>query len=142
MALLHTFLLGSDSSVLFACVPGMTLLALVSTLNPDPRVQNAFLVFIGAATFMMVHENFLRTRSVASIGRVPRRERRLITGQIQLTVACLVGALFLANIVAVPIRAVGQTLFDPISINPANEAIARTRQAGANSVQISENNAA
>ena len=28
VALLHTFLLGSDSSVLFACVPGMTLLAL------------------------------------------------------------------------------------------------------------------
>ena len=89
---------------------------------------------------MMVHENFLRTRSVASIGRVPRRERRLITGQIQLTVACLVGALFLANIVAVPIRTVGQTLFDPISINAANEALAKSRPLGVNSLQFSENN--
>ena len=140
VALLHTFLLGSDSAILFACVPGMSLLALVSTLNPDTRVQNAFLVFIGAATFMMVHENFLRTQSVASLGGAPRRERRLITGQIQLTAACLVGALFLANIVAVPIRTVGQTLFDPISINAAKDALAKNQPPGVNTLLFSENN--
>ena len=89
---------------------------------------------------MMVHENFLRTRTSPRHYRVPRRERRLITGQ-SIDCGLLVGALFFANIVAVPIRTVGQTLFDPISINAANEVIARNRPAGANSLQISENNA-
>src|SRR5690349_23611391 len=57
MAIIHTFMLSNDAAVLFACVPCMTMLALVSTTNADSQIQNAFLVFIGAATFLMVHEN-------------------------------------------------------------------------------------
>lgn len=120
MALIHSFTLSTDAAVLFACVPCMTMLALVSTTTSEPQVQNAFLVFIGAATFLMVHENYLRTRSARVVGKNPSRERRLFGGQLQLTAFCVVGALILANFVAVPIRTVGQTLFLPNSISPLN----------------------
>jgi transglutaminase-like putative cysteine protease len=112
LAIIHSFLLSNDAAVLFACVPCMTMLALVSTRNSDQEVQNAFLTFIGASTFMMVHENYLRTRQSQLQGRFSIRDRRLFGGQLQLTAICLIGALALANFVAVPIRTVGQTLFD------------------------------
>lgn len=139
-AIIQTFLLSNDASVLFACVPGMTMLALVSTLNPDTEIQNAFLTFIGAATFMMVHENYLRTRTALSEGRGTERAKRLFGGQLQLAVACLAGALLLANIVAVPIRGVGQTLFEGSSISPINAALSKTKQALQANVIINENN--
>lgn len=112
MAIAHSFVASSDASVLFSCVPCMTILALVSTHTSDPPVQGAFMVFIAAATFLMVHENYLRTRSARLRQRTLGRDRRLFGGQLQLTALCLVGALSLANLVAVPIRTVGQTLFD------------------------------
>ncbi len=139
-AIIQSFLLSNDASVLFACVPGMTMLALVSTLNPDTEIQNAFLVFIGAATFMMVHENYLRTRTALSEGRDTGRAKRLFGGQLQLAAACLAGALLLANIVAVPIRGVGQTLFEGSSINPLNAALSKTKQALQANLIINENN--
>ena len=140
-AIIHTFLLGSDASVLFACVPGMTMLALVSTMNADTEIQNAFLVFIGAATFMMVHENYLRTRSVAAVSGAGNaaREKRLFGAQVQLAAACLAGALVLANIVAVPIRAVGQSLSDNGSINSFNAAIVKPKQMIQATALIDEN---
>lgn len=112
MAIAHSFVVSSDASVLFSCVPCMTMLALVSTHTPDSPVQAAFMVFIAAATFLMVHENYLRTRSARLRQRTLEGDRRLFGGQLQLTALCLAGALALANLVAVPIRSVGQTLFD------------------------------
>jgi transglutaminase-like putative cysteine protease len=118
-AIVHSFLLANDAAVLFACVPCMTMLALVSTRNAAPDVQNAFLVFIGASTFMMVHENYLRTRSAQAQGR-SRGSNGLFGGQLQLTALCLVGALVLANFVALPIRTIGQTLFESSGLmNPS-----------------------
>ena len=63
VALLQPFAALSDMAVLSSCVPCMSLIALVSTTSPDTEVQYSFLVFIAAATFLMVHENYLRTRS-------------------------------------------------------------------------------
>jgi hypothetical protein len=117
LAIAHSYLLANDAAVLFACVPCMTMLALVSTRNSDPEIQNAFLAFIAGSTFMMVHENYLRTRLSQQKGRSRGGEQRFFGGQLQLTALCLVGALFLANFVAVPIRVVGQTLFDSGILN-------------------------
>lgn len=120
IALVHTFVLSSDAVVLFACVPCMTMLALVSTQTAEPQVQNAFIVFIAASTFLMIHENYLRSRQAMMLGRSPSRERRLFGGQLQLAAFCVASSLILANFVAVPIRAVGQTIFLPGTITPLN----------------------
>jgi hypothetical protein len=128
LAIIHSFVLANDAAVLFACVPCMTMLALVSTRNPDPEIQNAFLAFIAGSTFMMVHENYLRTRQAQLKGRSSGAGRRLFGGQLQLTALCLIGALFLANFVAVPIRSIGQTLFDAGMIPQNNNKITQVQK--------------
>ncbi|HLJ54555.1 MAG TPA: hypothetical protein VKT77_05900, partial [Chthonomonadaceae bacterium] len=55
VALLQPFAASTDMAVLSSCVPCMSLIALVSTTSPDTEVQYAFLVFVAAATFLMVH---------------------------------------------------------------------------------------
>lgn len=83
LAIVHSYLLNNDAAVLFACVPCITMIALVSTISPDPTVQSAFLIFIGASTFLLVHENYLRTRHATMKGRTEAGERRLFGGQLQ-----------------------------------------------------------
>ncbi len=139
VGILHSFLLASDSAILFACVPGMTMIALVSTQTSEPQIQNAFVAFIASATFLMVHENYLRTRAAIVRGRSRMGERRLFGGQFQLAAICVVGAVVLANFVAVPIRAVGQTLFIPSLANPFNAALSKQKQNASNNVLLSEN---
>ena len=76
-ATLLTFLLNSDAAVLFSCVPSMSMIALVSTLSQDSSMQNVFLVFVAAATFLMVHENYLRTQSGASFVKTETAQKLL-----------------------------------------------------------------
>ncbi len=115
VAIVHTYLLSSDSAVLFTCVPCMTMLALVSAHNSDPQLQNAFIVFVGASIFLMVHENYLRTQHSRILGRTVHSDRRLFSGQLQLAALCLAGALLLAQLAAVPIQKVGQSIFGSVS---------------------------
>ncbi len=136
VAILHTFVLMNDASVLFACVPGMTMLALVSTQAPDQEVQNAFLVFVAAATFLMVHENYLRTRNAKTL-RKGGIARPLFGGQLLLTGACLLGALLLANVVAVPIQTVGQSLFDA-NMTPMGDKVTIKKEINAFNVSVNE----
>ncbi len=110
VALLQPFASFSDMAVLFSCVPCMSLIALVSTTSPDSEVQYSFLVFIAAATFLMVHENYLRTRSRSSVAGAPQSDRKLFGGQLQLAMGCVVCAFVLANLVAVPMRAFGTSI--------------------------------
>lgn len=140
IAIIHAFLLTSDSSVLFACVPGMTLLALVSTINSANAIQNAFILFIGAATFMMVHENSLRTHPTVPTGKIVRRDRSLLRGQLQLTAVCLISSILLAHIIAVPIRSIGQSLFDPASFTTNNSAIPKPPLIAMPNLNVSEQN--
>ncbi len=114
-ATLLTFLLGSDAAVLFCCVPSMSMIALVSTLSPDAPMQNVFLVFVGAATFLMVHENYLRTQSGAAPVTTAAAQR-LLRGQMQLAALCVFGSLTLAMLAVAPIRMIGQRLFMPSAI--------------------------
>ncbi len=140
IAIVQSFLLGSDAAILFACVPCMSMLAIVSTTNSDSHIQNAFLLFIGASTFMMVHENYMRTRLSKVMGRSRNRNQRLFRGQIALTALCLVGAVVLANFVAFPMRSLGQTLAETGALNAITpQAQKLARQNGAN-VTVSEKN--
>lgn len=129
LAILHSFSLSSDASVLFACVPCMTMIALVSTARQDNEVQNAFLMFIGSATFLMVHENYLRTQMASVLGRSADREKRIFGGQVLLTGFCVASALMLAHIVAVPIRSIGSAMVIPNALNQLNNQVERAARA-------------
>lgn len=111
IALIHTFATATDASVLFACVPCISLIALVSTTNPDDQIQYAFLVFVGAATFLMIHENYLRTRQSVRLRRALTKASGLPFAQLQLAICCVAATFLLANLVATPMRAIGQSLF-------------------------------
>jgi hypothetical protein len=138
MALAHSFVLSSDGAVLFACVPCMTMLALVSTTNADPEVQNAFLVFVAASTFLTVHENYLRTRHTVQHRRTYMAERRLFTGQLQLAAVCVLGAFILAHVAEYPIRAVGQTVFTPTNMSSSAANMLKREHILTNQIQVSE----
>lgn len=140
IAIVQSFLLGSDAAILFACVPCMSMLAIVSTTNSDPHIQNAFLLFIGASTFMMVHENYMRTRMSKVMGRSRNRDQRLFRGQIALTALCLVGAVVLANFVAFPMRSLGQTLAETGALNAITPQAQKNPKQNGVTVTVSEKN--
>ncbi|HZT43377.1 MAG TPA: transglutaminase domain-containing protein [Chthonomonadaceae bacterium] len=123
-----SFRLNSDGNVLFLCVPSIALLALSSATTVDPDVQNAFFVFIICATFLVVHENYLRTQRATVLGRSVARERSLSFGQVQLAFCCIVSALLLANVLAVPIQSVGQALALPMAPNSLLRQMQRANQ--------------
>ena len=127
IALLQPFAAATDAVVLFSCVPCMSLIALVSTTNPDTEVQYAFLVFVAAATFLMVHENFLRTRRAAVLGGGD--DRRRSGGQLQLAIGCVACAFLLANLVAIPMHTFGRSLALANSWGPPGQFQARSTAA-------------
>jgi hypothetical protein len=129
IALLQTFAATSDAIVLFSCVPCMSLIALVSTTSTETEVQYAFLVFVAAATFLMVHENYLRTRRGSHGGTTVGNERKLFGGQLQLAIACVVCAFLLANLVAIPMHAFGRSLVLANGWGQANSFPSRTTAA-------------
>ena len=123
VAILHSYTLSNNAAVLFACVPGMTLIALVSTSTTEVEAQNAFLVFFSAATFLLVHENYLRTQ--ANTLQKPGSARRpaLFTSQFALAVGCFLGAILLAHVTVVPMQFLGERLFPQGTINAIRGAI-------------------
>jgi transglutaminase-like putative cysteine protease len=139
-AILHTFTLATDAAVLFACVPCMTMIALASTQGTESELLNSFLVFVGASTFLMIHENYLRTKNGKVIGRTAAGEKRLFGGQMQLAGFCVIAALLLANFVAVPISRVGQSLSLAGNLPNLNSGVTPQQQQQSLNVAVNELN--
>lgn len=145
MAVIQTFMLSADAAVLFACVPCMTMLALVSTRTPDLAVQRAFILFMAAGTFLMVHENYLRTRlgrarsitKDAKLATASEEQKDLFGGQLKLAAICIFGALLLATLVAVPIQTIGESLFSPAGVAPFTSRISQAANAAGVNLQLS-----
>jgi hypothetical protein len=112
-AVIQSFVLVSDGMVLFQCVPCIPMLAFTSWTSTDPRAVWAFLLFACAATFLMVHENYLRTQATTVRSRAASVERNLFKGQLQLAGFCWVGAVVIACPMVVLLTTLGQKLFDP-----------------------------
>ena len=110
LAIAHSFTLTSDGNVLFACVPCITLIALVSTGNTDGALQNAFLWFSASATFLLIHENYLKTRAGAAKVRSNYKIKRMFHWQVALAAGCVILSFLFANLVAVPLHAMGQAI--------------------------------
>ncbi|MCW3096172.1 MAG: Transglutaminase-like enzyme putative cysteine protease [Chthonomonadaceae bacterium] len=117
VAILHSYTLSNNAAVLFACVPGMTLIALVSTSTTEVEAQNAFLVFFCAATFLLVHENYLRTQANTVPKSAAGRRPTLFTSQFALATGCFLGAMLLGHVTEKPMQFVGERLFPQGTIN-------------------------
>ncbi len=123
VAILHSYTLNNNGAVLFACVPGMTMIALVSTSTTEVEAQNAFLVFCCASTFLMVHENYLRTQAYLAKRRGGDSRPALFGGQLLLAVGCFIGAILLARVTAVPMQFFGERLFPQGTLSAIHNAI-------------------
>ena len=134
LALLQPFTAQSDMAVLFSCVPCMSLIAIVSSSNPTSETQYAFLVFVAAATFLMVHENYLRTRAAAVAAGIGRMGPNLFGGQVRLALGCVACAFLLANIVAVPMNTFGRSLSLATGWAQSNQVMNRAAAAMATAV--------
>jgi hypothetical protein len=132
IAVLQSFTLTTDSAILFACVPSMALIGIMSSGSPDTEVQNSFLVFLASTTFLMVHENHLRAKAAMAARRrnVARTDTRLFSGELILVTCCVVGTMLLANVIAVPMQIAGKAL---IPINPAGANTAKNNNSQSNS---------
>lgn len=135
-----SFLLGSNAAVLFCIVPCFAMLALVSQTSTQAEIQNAFLIFVASTTFLMVHDNYLRTLAFQVKGRSEGQEKQLFGGQFQLAAFCILGALVFANVVAMPLKIIGQSLFNPSALSQLTSAVEKTPLAPAVAVQVSERN--
>jgi transglutaminase-like putative cysteine protease len=109
LTVFRSFTLTSDAALLFCCVPTIALLGLVGTSTTDPLLATIFLVFIGAAIFMMVHENVRQTSLSRRerLGRAPKRSAATWAGQLQATMVCTVLAVVIANVSTPYVQDVG-----------------------------------
>lgn len=119
IALFHSFMLVNNSHLLFACVPTIALMGLIGTSNANFELIAAFVTFLSAAAFMLVHENALRAQTISANKAKKPTTALQFGGQVQMTLFCVLGALLAANLLAVPLHTVGQYLI-PIAIYGPN----------------------
>lgn len=114
IAVLHSFTLSTDASVLFACVPAMTALSIVSVHEPVPAVRYDFMLFIAVSTFLMIHENYLRTLSAQREG-LTFRTPVLFGAQILLALGCISFSLILGILLYFPVLKIGTKISQSVS---------------------------
>ncbi|HSV74999.1 MAG TPA: transglutaminaseTgpA domain-containing protein [Chthonomonadales bacterium] len=115
---LRCYTLSSNGRILFSCVPSIAILGLMGTMYPEPILVVLFVVCLSGTCFMAVHENYLRTRRRSEEAAPRARANALLVGQVQVALLCIVGAMALANVLAVPLRAVGQYMLLPGAMAP------------------------
>lgn len=107
LTVFRSFTLINDGALLFCCVPTIALIGLISTNMTDSSLIGTFVTFVAAASFMMIHENVLRTRAARAAQPAQPRRSRLqgsIGSQLQVAGVCVAASVFLANILVVPLR--------------------------------------
>ncbi len=110
LAVFLSFVLVSDSWLLFACVPTIALFGVVGPMTTDGSLVLYFGVAVTAASFMLVHENFLRTRRTRQRSSRRFADHILFAGQVQIAAACGLGAIFLAWLASPLFEAFGSFL--------------------------------
>lgn len=145
VAILHSYTLSNNGAVLFACVPAMTLIALVCTSTTELEAQNAFLVFFSAATFLLIHENYLRTQANAAaavepgkqpvLSMAPDKRPMLFGSQFALAIGCFLSAIILARATVVPMQMLGERLFPPGTLSMVRGAIKPPPNVASNGIE-------
>ena len=108
-ATFFSFLLLTDDMVVFTCVFTIALIGLTGTVNINNELIACFLVFLGAAIFLLVHQNYLQNR--------PRQEPlswrawlRILRTQVALGLVCGLTAIVIGFLIAIPLQMAGRNL--------------------------------
>ena len=95
--------------LLFSAVPALAAIGLVSTMSADPIIPTLFLVYVFGASFMVLHENWLRAATAArSRGRHPGPS--LLSGQLLTAAFCTLCAALVSNLTAPQLHGFGSQL--------------------------------
>ncbi|MBC8141100.1 MAG: hypothetical protein H7Y38_06635, partial [Armatimonadetes bacterium] len=120
-ATLCSFLLITDESVMFTCVWAIAIIGLTGTVNINQELIICFIVFLIAATFLLVHQNSL-SGGMASVTEnvllgdgegaknAARPRWRLLQTQAKVAFACAAGAILLGFLIAIPLQMIGRNL--------------------------------
>lgn len=103
-----SFLLVTDDTILFTCVFPIASIGLTGTVNVNRELILCFLVFLTAAVFLLVHQNYLHNKPLGNRGGVDGR--RLVRAQIATAFLCSLTAVVIGLAIAIPLQMVGRNL--------------------------------
>ena len=116
-----SFFLVTNDAVIFASVFSIALIGLTATVNNNSEVITCFIVFLTAAAFLLVHENYLQNRSARS-----RPRSHMLLGEI--SPALLRAQLFVGFAAAGAAALAGGLLAMPIQIMGKNHSLRQQMQ--------------
>jgi hypothetical protein len=109
VTVLFSFTMLTNQSVLFAVVPCMALLGLMSSENLNPEMVTYFLTFVLATVFLMGYDGYL-DRRVAPNEEV--QVRPAVQSLLAVSVAIVAGASLIGAIVSAPLKAASRSIFE------------------------------
>lgn len=101
-----SFTMVTNQSVLFAVVPSMALLGLMSSENLNPEMVTYFLAFVLATVFLMGYDRCLSRTAEEDTSGVKPTVRSLLA----VSVAIVAGSAILGALAAAPLRLAGRTV--------------------------------
>lgn len=130
-----SFVLITDDAIIFTCVWAIAMIGLTGTVNINRELPMCFVVFLAAASFLLVHQNALSfggsglaadPKRRATIGpfRVSVPRWPLVRTHLMMAAAAWLTALFLGVLVAIPVQMVGRnmslgTIIQRLKVPPA-----------------------
>jgi len=118
-----SFTMVTNQSVLFAVVPSMALLGLMSSENLNPEMVTYFLAFVLATVFLMGYDRCLSRDSEDDASNVKPTVRSLVA----VSVTIVAGSALLGALVAAPLRAAGRTVLSTAADRLSDAGIALMR---------------
>lgn len=105
-----SFLLVTDDAVVFTCVFTIALIGLTGTVNINQELIVCFVVFLGAAVFLLVQHNYLQNRPRGADGITGMTWQVLLRTQVLIALTCGFTAIVIGFLIAVPIQMAGKSL--------------------------------
>ncbi len=102
-ATFYSFLLMTDEGVVFTCVFTIALIGLIGSQNVNRELILCFLVFLAAAVFLLVHQNYLQNRPRQGAASLASG-LRLLRAQLLTALACGLTAVAIGFLTAVPLQ--------------------------------------
>jgi transglutaminase-like putative cysteine protease len=160
-ATFFSFLLVTDEAVAFTCVWSIAMIGLTGTVNINRELIMCFVAFLGAASFLLVHQNSLANGMAAVTAPgdgddavaapLPRAGVRSVVGrrgaawgllrtQALVALACGAAAIVLGLVVAIPLQMVGRNLSLATIIQRLNVPAAAATKLGGGAPRLSFDN--
>lgn len=139
LAVLRSWTLISDDLVMFSCVLAAAMIGLIGTQDVNTITLVYFCLFVLAMVFLLIHQNYLQNRRLASPQERARPVASLLPAQVGLTALCGLVVLALGAILITPAQAV----FAKVSLAQAIRGLigpdrARAADAGAGGDRFSD----